>query len=100
MKNELHSQEEISKMELYYRRFVRFVEYYIFLCFLIITVFPLLDYSWIPGFIKFTYFTGFPLLLLVVLISFVKEPLLEFLKKRFEPVRDAGDQAKPTRRKR
>lgn len=87
-------------MELYYRRFVRFVEYYIFLCFLIITVFPLLDYSWIPGFIKFTYFTGFPLLILVVLVSFVKEPLLDLLKKRFEPAPDSEHKTKPVRRKR
>ncbi len=69
-------------MEIYYKRFVRFVEYYILVCFIIITIFPLLEYSWIPGFIRVIYLTAFPLLIIVVLSSLFKEPLLEALNKR------------------
>jgi hypothetical protein len=67
-------------VDIYYRKITRIVEYYVIGCFIVITVFPLLKYSWIPGFIKFIYFTGFPLLILLILISLVKDPLLSFLK--------------------
>ncbi len=82
LKKEPDRQEKPTKVELYYKRFVRFVEYYILLCFVIITIFPLLEYSWIPGFIRVVYLTGFPLLIIVVLISLFKEPLLDALNKR------------------
>lgn len=82
MKNEPEKQEKPTKVELYYNRFVRFVEYYILICFIIITIFPLLEYSWIPGFIRVIYLTAFPLLIIVVLTSLFKEPLLEVLNKR------------------
>lgn len=72
-------------VELYYKRITRIVEYYIFLCFLLITVIPLLEYSWVGPFVKFIYFTGFPLLLLLLLVSLVRDSLLEFMKRRFEP---------------
>lgn len=71
-------------VEVYYKRITRYVEYYIFLCFIIITIFPLLEYSWIPGFIKFIYFTGFPLLLLLLIVTLTKDALVDILKRRFE----------------
>ncbi len=71
-------------VEMYYRRITRVVEYYILFCFIIITVVPLLNYSWVPGFIRVIYFTGFPLLLALILISLVKDAFLEMLKRRFE----------------
>lgn len=72
-------------VELYYRRVTRIIEYYILLCFVLITTIPLLDYWWVPGFVKFIYFTGFPLLLLLLIVSLVKDALLEGLKRLFEP---------------
>lgn len=71
-------------VDAYYRRVTRVVEYYIFLCFIIITIFPLLEYSWIPLFIRFIYFTGFPLLILLLVVSIVKDAFLGMLKRRFE----------------
>lgn len=73
-----------SMVDVYYKRVTRIIEYYIFLCFIIITIFPLLEYSWIPLFIKFIYFTGFPLLLLLLVVSMVKDAFLGMLKRRFE----------------
>lgn len=77
-------------VDAYYKKITRIVEYYVIACFIIITVFPLLEYSWIPGFIKFVYFTGFPLLILLILISMVKDPLLNLMKNRVEPQPDSS----------
>jgi hypothetical protein len=74
------SKNEKSAVDIYYKKISRFTEYYVITCFFIITIFPLFEYSWIPGFIKFIYFTGFPLLILLILVSMVKEPFLNFLK--------------------
>jgi hypothetical protein len=74
------NQEEQSVVDIYYKKITRIVEYYVIACFIVITIFPLFEYSWIPGFIKFIYFTGFPLLVLLILISMVKEPFLNFIK--------------------
>ncbi len=70
-----------SMVDAYYKKITRIVEYYVIGCFIVITILPLLEYSWIPGFIKFIYFTGFPLLILLILISLVKDPLLNLLKR-------------------
>lgn len=75
--------------EMYYKRIIRIVEYYIFICFIFITVIPLLEYSWVPGFVKFIYFTGFPLLLLLLVVSLIRDPLIEFFNRRL------GDASSP-----
>ncbi len=89
---EKHSEKEEIKdetqnmVEMYYKKVMRFLEYYVLLCFILITFIPLLDFSWIPGFVKFIYFTGFPLLILIFIISLFKEPFLKmiagFLRKK------------------
>ncbi len=85
MKMKKDKQErQTSMVEQYYKRITRIVEYYIFLCFLLITVIPLLEYSWVGPFVKFIYFTGFPLLLLLLIVSLVRDTLLDFMKRRFE----------------
>ena len=84
MKNEKQERPP-SMVDVYYKRVTRIIEYYIFLCFILITVFPLLEYSWIPGFIRFVYFTGFPLLILLLFVSMIKDTFLGMLKRRFEP---------------
>lgn len=71
-------------IDVYYKRITRFAEYYIFFCFIVITVVPLLDYGWVQSFIRFIYFTGFPLLILLLIVSLVKDAFLELLKNRFE----------------
>ena len=76
-----NDQDEKSVVDMYYKKITRIVEYYVITCFIVITIFPLFEYSWIPGFIKFIYFTGFPLLILLILISMVKDPLLNFVKR-------------------
>jgi hypothetical protein len=74
-------ERETSIVDFYYKKATRFVEYYVILCFIIITIFPLFEFSWIPFFIKFVYFTGFPLLVLLILISLVKDPFLDLIKR-------------------
>lgn len=71
-------------IDVYYKRITRIAEYYIFFCFIVITVVPLLDYGWVQSFIRFIYFTGFPLLMLLLIVSLVKDAFLEMLKNRFE----------------
>ena len=78
-----------SKVRNYYQLIVRIIESYIFLCFILITVIPLFEYTWVPIFIRVVYLTGFPLLLLVLLISFIKEPLLNYFEKKFESNADS-----------
>ena len=80
-KNNDKESEESTVMDVYYKKITRVVEYYVIACFIIITIFPLFEYGWVPGFIKFIYFTGFPLLILLILVSLVKDPLLNFLEK-------------------
>ena len=80
MMSDNNNQEEQSVVDIYYKKITRIVEYYVIACFIVITIFPLFEYGWIPGFIKFIYFTGFPLLILLILISMVKEPFLNFIK--------------------
>lgn len=81
MESKNMTEEEPSKVEIYYRKTTRAVEYYVIICFIVITIFPLFEFSWIPAFIKFIYFTGFPLLILLILISLVKDPFLSFIER-------------------
>jgi hypothetical protein len=75
-----------SMVEMYYRRIVRIAEYYIFLCFILIAIILpfLLDYKWIDGYVKFVYYTAFPLLVILLIVSLFKEVVLDILKRRFE----------------
>lgn len=79
--NDKNKEGEETMVDMYYKKITRIVEYYVIACFIIITIFPLFEYSWVPGFIKFIYFTGFPLLVLLILVSLVKDPLLNFIGK-------------------
>lgn len=84
--NSEEKKSENEKMvEFYYKRIMRILEYYVLLCFIMITIIPLLNFSWVPAFIKMVYFTGFPLLILIFIISLFKEPIQKvfvgFLKK-------------------
>ena len=88
-----------SMVETYYKRVVRIAEYYIFLCFILIAVLLpfLLEFSWVDRYVKFIYFTAFPLLVILLIVSLFKEIVLDVLKRRFEnpPQQDR----KPTRKK-
>ncbi|GAB4363269.1 MAG: hypothetical protein Kow0042_00990 [Calditrichia bacterium] len=77
--------EESREMaEHYYKKAIRVVEYYVLICFILITFIPLLNYSWVPPFVKFIYLTGFPLLIMLFLVSLVKEPLLKLITNLIE----------------
>jgi hypothetical protein len=89
-------EEETSIVDVYYKKITRVVEYYVIVCFIVITIFPLFEYSWIPAFIKFIYFTGFPLLVLLILVSLVKDPVLNFVK-RFVSSETGGPQQRGSR---
>ncbi len=72
-----------SKVREFYRRTMRFFEYYILFCFVMIMTLPLLNYSWVPAVTRFFYFTGFPLLIVLLIVSLFKDSLLDFLEKRY-----------------
>ncbi|UCF65065.1 MAG: hypothetical protein JSW33_04335 [bacterium] len=72
--SELQSEERME-VEKYYKKIMRFLEYYVLACFIMVTFVPLLDFSWVPGFVKLVYFTGFPLLIFIFVISLFKEPI-------------------------
>jgi len=40
-------------------------------------------YSWVPPVTRFFYFTGFPLLLFLLIVSLFKDSLLDFLEKKY-----------------
>lgn len=73
-------------VEMYYRRAVRIAEYYIFLCFILIAlILPfLLKYSWVDRYVKFVYFTAFPLLIILLIVSIFRDPVIDLLKRLFE----------------
>jgi hypothetical protein len=71
--------EERKLVETYYKKTMRMLEYYVLGCFVLITFVPLLNFSWIPAFVKLVYFTGFPLLILIFIISLFKEPVQNLL---------------------
>ena len=77
------SEPKPSRAEIIYTRITRISEAYIFLCFILIAVIPLLEYSWVPGFVKFIYFTGFPLLIILLLASLVRESIIKLLSLKF-----------------
>lgn len=86
LENTEEKKSENEKMvEFYYKRIMRILEYYVLLCFILITIIPLLNFSWVPSFVKLVYFTGFPLLIFIFIISLFKEPIQKvfvgFLKK-------------------
>jgi hypothetical protein len=77
-----NKEEEKQKMvENYYKRIMRILEYYVLICFIIITIIPLLNFSWVQPFVKFVYLTGFPLLILIFIISLFKDPIIAFVLK-------------------
>lgn len=71
--------EERKLVDFYYKKIMRILEYYVLGCFILITFVPLLNFFWIPGFIKLVYFTGFPLLILIFIVSLFKEPVQNVL---------------------
>lgn len=73
------SSEERKLVETYYKKTMRILEYYVLGCFILITFVPLLNFNWIPVFVKLVYFTGFPLLLIIFIISLFKEPVQNIL---------------------
>jgi len=75
---ELQSAER-KEVEKYYKKIMRILEYYVLACFIMVTFVPLLNFSWVPGFIKLVYFTGFPLLIFIFIISLFKEPIQNVL---------------------
>lgn len=70
--------------EVYYKKVTRVIEYYVILCFVLITFVPLLHFAWVPSFTRIIYFTGFPLLILLILGSFVKESIIHLIEKLVE----------------
>ncbi len=80
-KSEKKTEEKREMVEEYYKKVMRIIEYYVLLCFILITFVPLLEFSWVQGFTSFIYMTGFPLLIMLFLISLVKDPLLNFITK-------------------
>jgi hypothetical protein len=92
MESKNGTEQEISVVDIYYKKTTRVVEYYVIICFIVITIFPLFEFSWIPLFIKFIYFTGFPLLILLILIGLVKDPILNFFKRFVSSETDTAQQ--------
>lgn len=76
-------------VESLYNRVTILIEYYIFFCFLAITIIPLLEGDWVQPFVRFAYYTGFPSLILLLIVSLIKEPFLDMLKNRFEEKKPA-----------
>jgi hypothetical protein len=83
-KTENENPEKKALVEKYYRKVMRFLEYYVLLCFILVTFVPLLNFNWVPVFIKLIYFTGFPLLILIFMISIFKESLQTLILKLLE----------------
>ena len=73
--------ETQEMVENYYKRVMRILEYYVLACFILVTFVPLLDFGWTQGFVRFIYFTGFPLLILIFIIGLFKNPIQEMLRK-------------------
>lgn len=84
VKNDQKKGESQEMVERYYKKIMRILEYYVLICFILITFVPLLDFNWVPGFIKFVYLTGFPLLIIIFIISLLKDPIQILLLKVIE----------------
>ncbi|GAB4340542.1 MAG: hypothetical protein Kow0037_26480 [Calditrichia bacterium] len=81
-KNNKKTELNMEAAEAIYKKTVRIIEYYVLICFILITFVPLLNFGWVQGFTSFIYFTGFPLLLLLFFGSMVKEPILRLIANR------------------
>jgi ABC-type transport system involved in cytochrome bd biosynthesis fused ATPase/permease subunit len=80
-RTETKSSETKEMVEQYYKRVMRILEYYVLLCFILVTFIPLLKFGWVPAFVKLIYFTGFPLLILIFIISLFKNPLQNMIER-------------------
>ncbi len=67
--------------EIYYKKVTRIIEMYVIFCFVLITFVPLLNFSWVFPFTKFIYYTGFPLLILLILASLVKDSIIKIIER-------------------
>ncbi len=79
LKNEEKLEKAKEMVDEYYKKAMRAVEYYVLLCFILITFIPLLNFSWVQGFIRFIYLTGFPLLIILFVVSMFKDSLINFI---------------------
>ena len=79
--NQDRKDETKEMIEIYYKRIMRVLEYYVLLCFILVTFIPLLNFSWVPVFVRLIYFTGFPLLIIIFIISIFKDPIQNMLAK-------------------
>ncbi len=78
----IDQKDETKEMvDTHYKRIMRVLEYYVLLCFILVTFIPLLKFSWVPVFVRLIYFTGFPLLIIIFIISIFKEPIQNLLAK-------------------
>jgi hypothetical protein len=78
------NEEDHQMVELYYKKIMRILEYYVLCCFILITFVPLLNFSWVQAFTKFIYLTGFPLLIIIFIISLFKEAFQNLIVKIIE----------------
>ena len=78
------NEENRQVVELYYKKIMRILEYYVLLCFILITFVPLLNFGWVQTFTKFIYLTGFPLLIIIFIISLFKEAFQNLIIKIVE----------------
>jgi hypothetical protein len=79
--NKDQKDETKEMIEIYYKRIMRILEYYVLMCFILVTFIPLLSFSWVPVFVQLIYFTGFPLLIIIFIISIFKDPIQNILAK-------------------
>lgn len=79
--NQDQKDETKEMIEIYYKRIMRILEYYVLMCFILVTFIPLLNFSWVPVFVRLIYFTGFPLLIIIFIISIFKDPIQNMLAK-------------------
>ncbi|HQU73846.1 MAG TPA: hypothetical protein PKV71_18070 [Calditrichia bacterium] len=73
--------EEKSPAEERFSRIARIIEIYIFLCFLLIIIIPVMEGDWVQPVVRFLYFTGFPLLLLLIIASMSKDGILNLIDR-------------------
>ena len=73
--------ETQEMVEIYYKRVMRILEYYVLFCFILVTFVPLLNFGWVQGFIRFIYFTGFPLLIMIFIIGLFKNQIQNLIIK-------------------
>jgi len=81
-KNNQNRKLNMEAAEAVYKKTVRIIEYYVLICFILITFIPLLNFGWVQLFTSIIYFTGFPLLIFLFVGSMVKEPVLRLIAKK------------------